>query len=328
LRRLAALNRDPQAQWLAAALERAGAAQYAARWLNLLWYDPSLEAQSPAALPTLHHFEDMGIVSARTGWQGDEALLVFKCGPPLGHEAAGKFDYDPGSGHVHPDANHFVLFGAGEWLLRDEGYAWKQTDHHNTLLIDGRGQFGEGAQWFRGLDAIRARAHPRITRAASAPGVDEIAGDATAIYPAESGLRRFVRRVFLLKPDVAIVVDDIELDRPRRLELRFHPEHPCERHAEGALLARGTKAALRIEPLTMDGVALGAGPTAGKDRDGKPMTLYAVRLESNRAVWRNAVALSWAAASAEPVRVTLEQSARWVFRAGERSVTVEWPSAG
>ena len=110
------------------------------RWLNLIWFDPTVPPKPPDDLPTLRHFEDMGIVSARTGWSGDESLVVFKCGPFIGHEAMDKFTYDPGGGHVHPDANHFVLFGGGQWLIRDDGYHPKWTGQHNTLLVNGRGQ--------------------------------------------------------------------------------------------------------------------------------------------------------------------------------------------
>jgi hypothetical protein len=114
--------RDGYAQWLAQQVEDAGVAAPQAPWLNLLWFDPGQPAAPPSSLPTLRHFEDMGIVSARSGWSGDESLVVFKCGPFLGHKAVQEFTYDPGGGHVHPDANHFVLFGAGDWLVRDDGY--------------------------------------------------------------------------------------------------------------------------------------------------------------------------------------------------------------
>ena len=323
LRRLAALNRDPQAQWLAAELERAAVTQYSARWLNLIWYEPTVEPQPPAGLPTLRHLDDMGMVSARADWSGDESLLVFKCGPPIGHEATENFTYDPGSGHVHPDANHFVVFGAGEWLVRDEGYAWKETDHHNTLIVDGHGQLGENAQWFSGLAAIRAKAQPRVLRAESAQDIDRLAGDATAIYPAGSGVRRFVRSLTFLKPDVLIVVDDIELDRERTLELRFHPENPFERADDGALIARGKKAILRLELLTPDGVETTAGDTNGKDRDGNPMQLHAAVFKTQAAAWKNVVALSWSAADSQPVQVKLERQADvWTFHAGDRAVVM------
>ena len=323
LRALARRYRDGYAQWLAAEIESAGAAAYAARWLNLLWYDPEIVPLPPSDLPTLRHFEDLGIVSARSDWSGSESLVVFKCGPAIGREATRKFDFDPGGGHVHPDANHFVLFGAGEWLVRDDGYGWKQTDHHNTLLVDGKGQLGEGYQWFRAQDPIRRRMDPRILRAASSAELDEIRGDAAAAYPPESGLVRFLRRAYFLKPDVLILVDEVELDAACALELRFHPEFPGSRLDDRAILCRGKRAALRIEPLTVDGVEVTAGELPGRDRDGKLFTWFTVRLATTAAAWRNAVALSWCPMNRDPVRVTLERDGDvWIFRAGERTLKV------
>ncbi|MGC8642231.1 MAG: DUF4962 domain-containing protein, partial [Isosphaeraceae bacterium] len=150
LRELVQLQHDGHAQWLAEQVDRAGVASEEAGWLNLLWFDPSVLPVPPAGLPTLRHFADIGIISARSGWSGTESLVVFKCGPFLGHEATKRFSYDPGGGHVHPDANHFVVFGDGEWLIRDDGYQPKWARLHNTLLVNGRGQTGEGEQWFNG----------------------------------------------------------------------------------------------------------------------------------------------------------------------------------
>lgn len=81
LRNLARQFRDGHAQWLADQVDQADVAAPAASWLNLIWLDASLPPKSPESRPTLHHFDDMGIVSARTSWAGDESLLVFKCGP-------------------------------------------------------------------------------------------------------------------------------------------------------------------------------------------------------------------------------------------------------
>ncbi len=293
LRRLAALHRDPYAQWLGGALDRAGVTANTARWLNLIWFDPSVAEQPPDQLPTMHHFEDLGLVSARSGWGGDEALLVFKCGPPLGHAAINKFNYDAGCGHVHPDANHFVLFANGEWVLRDDGYAWKETDQHNTLVIDGKGQLGEGPQWFDALSAIRPKANPQILSAASTAAVDEIIGDATAIYPPAAGLKRFVRRLLWIKPNFLIVIDNVETDSPRQLELRFHTEFPCVPGENGTLVAQGKKTNLRIYLLTPDQATMSYAETAGKDRDGKPTSNHTVRIQATRSTWQNAMLFTW-----------------------------------
>ncbi len=155
LRALAREYRDGHAQWLAAEVDAAGVDSPEARWLNLIWSDPSVAPRPPGGLPTMRHFEGMGVVSARSGWAGDESLVVFKCDPFIGHKAVQEFTHDPGGGHVHPDANHYLLFGAGEWLVRDDVYRAKETSQHNKLLVDGNGQLGEGRMWF---DVVRQRA--------------------------------------------------------------------------------------------------------------------------------------------------------------------------
>ena len=324
LRGLAGEYRDGHAQWLAQQLDEANIASGEARWLNLIWYDPTVQPAPPTDLSTLRHFDDMGLVSARSDWSGDESLVVLKCGPYLGHKAVQEFSYDPGGGHVHPDANHFVLFGCGEWLIRDDGYRSKWTGQHNTLLIDGKGQLGEGKEWFDGTAALKLKACPRIIRADSTAELDHIVGDATEAYPRDQGLKRFVRHLLFLKPDVLIVCDDIELDAPRNLELRFHPEQTQADRDGDALMGHGKQSVLRIEPLTTDGVTLGAEDVAGEDRHGgKPFSMFTVRLATKRAAWRNAVALSWGKAGEAPARVRLQAAGdEWRFAVGDRAVVL------
>ena len=267
----------------------------------------------------------MGIVSARTGWSGDESLLVFKCGPFIGHEAMDRFAYDPGGGHVHPDANHFVLFGGGQWLMRDDGYHPKWTGQHNTLLVNGRGQIGEGAEWFQGSEALARKSKPKVLRAVSTPAIDQITGDATEAYPKELGLKRFVRHLIFVKPDVLIVADEILLDKESSLELRFHPEQQAERQGN-VFLAKGKQVVLRIEPLTTEGVQVSgeALPLPGR-HGGKEASLFAVRLRTQRAKWHNAVALSWSRAGEKPTQVSLQtEGRRWTFGVRDRKLVLDW----
>jgi hypothetical protein len=325
LRGLARQYHDPQAQWLAQEVDRAEVTSPGAPWLNLTWFDPSVPATPPVALPTLHHFDDMGIVSARSDWSGRESLVVLKCGPFLGHKAVEEFSYDPGGGHVHPDANHFVLFGAGQWLVRDDGYRAKWTGQHNTLLVDGRGQLGEGREWFQGSRPPAVKARPRILLAESSPTVDHVLGDATEAYPAELGLRRFQRHLIFLKPNVLIVADEIATDGPRKLELRFHPEQQAGRRDGDAFLFSGESAVLRLDPLTPDGAEIEAAELAAEGRHGeKDQAMFAVRLTRKAAQWRNAVALSWAEVGRPVETVRLEQQGDMaVFRCGGRTVSLD-----
>ena len=93
LRALASEYGDGSAQWLAGAIDEAGTAAPSSPWLNLLWFDPRVKAEPAERSPAAHHFENMGIVSTRSDWSGSESLVVFKCGPALGHQAY----------KVHPD---------------------------------------------------------------------------------------------------------------------------------------------------------------------------------------------------------------------------------
>lgn len=327
LRGLAREFRDGHAQWLAQQVDDADVPSPGAPWLNLVWFDPAVPATPPQSLPTLRHFDDMGIVSARSDWSGNESQVVFKCGPCIGHRAVEEFSYDPGSGHVHPDANHFVVFGAGQWLVRDDGYRAKWTGQHNTLLVDGRGQLGEGKQWFQGAQALAVKARPRILRASSSPALDHMSGDATEAYPRELGLRRHVRHLVFMKPDVLLVCDEVVVDHPRLLELRFHPEGRAPVRDGNAFVMPGPRATLRLEPLvTAADVTVSAGDLAIEGRHGEgDQQMTTIRLSRNAATWRNAVALSWSAAGQAPQRVKAEAAGnRWTFPVNRRAATLDW----
>jgi hypothetical protein len=350
LHRLAAINHDGYIESLARETTPvSNCGGFAACWLNLIWQDPSIQPKSETTLPTLRHFADMEIVSARSDWSGDESLVAFKCGPGLGHNATNVLDYDAGSAHVHPDANHFVLFGNGEWLIRDDGYRFKGADDHNTLLIDGKGQLGEGGatldntrkvavgSWFLATEELRLKSNPRITAAASKPAFDYMVGDAADAYPTESGLRRFVRQIVFVKPDMLIVADDIATDRPRDLELRFHPEHPSTAEGANMYVSRGAKAVLRVENLSPSGVEVTGGFTTartmlpparqrGLDKLEDPRGYYAIQIKTQRASWRNATAISWSPAGQQPAHVTLEKKddGRWIFHTSHGAITLNW----
>lgn len=329
LRALAHEYRDGYAQWLAQQVDEENVDDPSARWLNLIWFDPAIATKAPTDLPTLRRFEDMDIVSARSHWSGNESLIVFKCGPFIGHEAIQHFSYDPGGGHVHPDANHFVLFGVGEWLLRDDGYRAKWTGQHNTLLINGRGQLGEGKQWFDGGAAMATKSRPRVLRATSTPQLDHIIGDATEAYPRELGLKKYQRHLLFLKPDVLIVLDDIQTERPQPLELRFHPESRELQRDGTAYLINGKQSTLRLQPLTLDGVTTATEDMTAQGRIGeKEFQMFTVRLNVQQPQWRNAIALSWSALDKKPVPVTLKSNGSvWTFTAAGRSVVFDWAAS-
>ena len=325
LRRLAGKFNDGHAQWLAEELATAHVCATESGWLNLIWYDPKVKSVPPANLPTFHEFNDLGIVSARTSWSGSESLVVFKCGPFIGQHATPLYSYDPGGGHVHPDANHFVLFGGGGWLIRDDGYQDKWTRQHNTLLIGGRGQLGEGHEWLRGSEPLAAKTQPRILAAESTAKLDHMAGDATAAYPAELGLKRFIRHLIFLKPNVLIVADDIEVAEDQLLELRFHPESEM-RITNGLFSSPTNSPALQLKLLTPAGVDASAGWQATASANhGKGVRLFSIRFANNTRLWRNAIAIAWSPDGRPLPDVSLQiDGDRYRFTTADQVVELNW----
>lgn len=189
--------------------------------------------------------------------------------------------------------------------------------------MDGAGQLGEGFQWFRGVDPIGERADPRIRFVRSTAAVDEMVGDGAPIYPASRGVKRFLRRLIFVKPNLLLVIDDIETDAERQLELRFHPAVPGTVDSLGVFHANGKNAALRIHLLTPESVTIAAGDIAMKDRYGKSAPLYTLQFVRHTRKWRNAVAISWAPAGTQPDQVKIEQRAScWKFSASHGEFVV------
>lgn len=358
LRLLAKEYQDPYAQWLAETMDNFGPKPviqpwWDSRWLNLLGFDPSLQPIAPnsliSPLPTLQHFNDMGIVSARSDWSGTESLVVFKSGPILGHRAMDIFDYDSGASHVHPDANHFVIFGSGEWIISNDGYRGKATDQENTLIFyDGAspektiGQLGEGGVFFNGkavFDAkIPAEKRPTlfVPQLQPDPIIDYMVGEASGAYPSSLGLNKFKRHLVFDKADnVLLVIDDIELSSSREMGLRFHPEYLPAMLPDGSIAAgcdvSASKTCLRFDMLTSTGVTTNLGAFSAKPVliDATNTTadslLNTIELRKTDSEWRNAVALSWSPKNLTPVQVTLlnTDGDTWKFKIGNKIIDVD-----
>lgn len=319
LRKLAHEYRIPQAQWLAQALDDSGINQ-SDTWKNILWFDPNAPSSPLSDLPTLRSFDDLGIISSRSDWSGSESLLVAKCGPALGHSHMDDSQSLAGSAsHVHPDAGTFCLFGSGRFLIRNAGYqVLKKTAYDNTLLIDGQGQWGDGAVWF-------SASHPadvslKVLKTTSE--YDYLLADATAAYdPAKTGLQLFQRRfIFLKKKNVVLVLDQVQLSGSHKLELNFHPEIAAVKENTGTgWISQDEHAKLLIQPLGEDAQASFSNSDDLVDHKGNKMMMPTFILISPTASnWQEAVAFSWSSVGQgdQPLRVTAKHqsgSPQWEF---------------
>ena len=317
-RRLAGLNRDARAQYFAGKAVRYDATS---SWLNLIWYDPSVSSVLLPSTQTFRHFENMGLVASRTDWNGDEAMTVFRCGAPLGTFAGQQPEgsYVSGDmGHIHPDANHFVIYANGEYILRNNGYVKRVTKYHNTLLANDMGQWGEVRTWFTPWPLTPSR-DAKIVEATSSGGIDRITGDASAAYLDDAGVKRFVRKlVWIKEAGVAIVCDDVELASPGRIELRFFPERKPVQSSDAVVEATTPRNSVRIENLTPARSVLTLGTQFVEERssssgENRPLVTVAADASSLKQV----TAVSWAALPAAAPVVTYDEQAGTVTVSGK-----------
>ncbi|HXI25325.1 MAG TPA: DUF4962 domain-containing protein, partial [Pyrinomonadaceae bacterium] len=231
---------------------QSGEAQGVAEWLmgfgqvnaedfwSLVWYDAKLKPVPIEQQPRSHYFPDHDVFYWRSDWSKDATAFAFKCGPPEGHHAEPLLkqfpDWRLSSGHAHPDANSFIIFGRGKYLTGDTGYAGvPMTEHHNTLLVNGKGQGKEG----EGHDAFTDVPYGLLNRIRiSEVKVEQnqvtVRGDAAAAYLPELGLKKFVRE-FVYRPGAGFTVsDEVETTKPAILTFVLHADDHIEK-LEGCL---------------------------------------------------------------------------------------------
>ncbi len=229
LYRFAARFKSGEAQGVAAwmeSLKHYNAEEY---W-SLLWYDAKLKATPIAQQPTSHYFPDHEVVFWRQNWTADTTAFAFKCGPPEGHHAAKQLkeftDWHLSSGHAHPDAGSFIIYAGGQTLTGDSGYAGvPMTAHHNTLLIDSKGQANEG----KGHDAFDEFPYDlldqtRIAEVKLEKNRAYIRAEAAASYNPELGLTRFTRH-FSFTPTMDFEVkDELAAKQPATFTTLLHAD--------------------------------------------------------------------------------------------------------
>jgi hypothetical protein len=323
LYRLAAEYRNPHAQWLANEMERRAVGKDAfSMWANLLWYDEALEPAPVSSLPLFWHCEDIGWITARSGWDNDALMVGFKCGPMHGHKAQRYYNanrgaaHEIGGGHGHPDVNSFQVFAYGKWLAIDPGYErpkWTRT--HNCILVNGRGQIGEGQTWFDRDGVLETGATSTVIKAEHTATWDYIVGDARNIYPAATGLKSYHRHLIYARPDFIIVVDELHTDPAATFEWLLHTDAAIDPETGGSFVVRNGDVLMDVRFLLPEALRIKVeGKTLRAATGRSSETLIVSVLHPRRAAHP---------ASSAKLRSHRESGLEIVVGAGERLTRIE-----
>ncbi|MDD8014931.1 MAG: DUF4962 domain-containing protein [Acidobacteriota bacterium] len=177
---------------------------------------PPVEPKAPADLPPSKVFRGTGVAVLNTTLldAAENVEIRFKASP-MGR-----------SSHGHEPHNSFTLDAYGEALLVNNVYRdlygtpfhkdWVWTSRaQNALLVDGFGQKVHSADL-----------GGRIVKWDLRDGFDYLAGDATDSY--EGRLKKALRHVVFVKPDLIILADEVEASRPSTFQWMLHGQAPFE----------------------------------------------------------------------------------------------------
>lgn len=218
LHRLAAVYRDPEAQAVADFIATNTKLPTREPMWAFINRDETIKPAPLTQLPLQYRFEDNDTAFWRSDWTKNATAIAFRCAPPEGHHAAklaAKIpDWRQNTGHAHPDANSFIIWANGRYLTGDTGYLGiKQTDDHNTILVDGRGQANDGVyEMFKTVPNERLE-KIRIAAYEANDSYLYVRGEAASGYYPELGLKKFDRHFLYVSPGYFLVWDEFETEK-------------------------------------------------------------------------------------------------------------------
>ena len=241
---VAASLRDPMIQWFYLKYADLMLATHRRLALDLLFFDPTVEALSPEGrLPLGRAYHNQAkIITSRDSWDPDSTTSVV-------YAKAAQEDY-----HGHADWGQVCIDGYGERLIVDLGSPPGYPRSHKQRYYNYQ-QFGHnvlvfGANETGGIPVGKAR-RGKITH----HEFDNLRGGAWTMDLSEpyGEDRRVVRHVVHLLPRIVVVLDEARLPATEPISLRWHAITPPELDDEGRFAVRGERAVTVGHVQRLDG---------------------------------------------------------------------------
>ena len=233
----------PVTGYLREAYERFGDEHY-------LW-GATLGAEGRALPFTSYAFPWAGQYIMRSGWERDDAYLMFEAGPF-------------GIGHQHEDKLGIFLYAHGRILLNEAGTytydrsKWRRyvlsTESHNTIMVDGLPQHRGG------LRETYEATQPLTGNWVTTPTFDWATGAYTDGYgPKGDRSVSHERTVVFVRPDYFVVLDRLLGTGEHTYSSIFHLDAEDASVEQDALIARTQerdKANIALVPADRDGLTV------------------------------------------------------------------------
>ena len=216
------------------ALKPSSSQQWATIHTEYIWYNENITERAPEAdgITKLTIFSDWGVVIYGASAPPRSTFLSFKSSHLHGRAMFNAVTYQLqprlingwGSlnpGHEHPDQNSFTFWPRGQPFITEGYYGAKFSFTNNILMFAPskktelcgppyEGQIGECFKWLSWMSPEAAGLAADIAAAYEDNGHVFISGEAVNAYSPLLRFKSIYRSIFLVTPDVLLVVDNIE----------------------------------------------------------------------------------------------------------------------
>ena len=225
-------------------------------WLEYIWYDPTVAEEEFNTLPTVKHWDDLGLVVVRSSWEEDAVHMSFKSGAPGGKkqwERSWEIDElkgwkTRGLSHQHPDNNSFILHAYDSYLAVDDGYNRSvKACEHNVVVVDGKGYETEGLNniWKNTPKETVADIEEFIAE----EGLVYTVGEAAKMYQKDLELTRYARHLIYTGDTHFYMIDDLRSEKEHTYSWLMNADTAARQVDERKLVVENGPAELELYPL-------------------------------------------------------------------------------
>lgn len=211
---LGARYKDGFSQYIANRIDSTAGNNWPYMVFYLLWYDSSVAEINPITINLDKHFDGIGWVSMRSGWDSNAIFAMFY---------SGNYYF----GHQHYDQNSFMIFknaplaiDNGIYNVGSPNYK-KATRFHNTILVgspgadtslddSSAGQSGASPMYYIPDPENSSSDKGDIALFDDNVNFTYAIGDASKAY-SSARLTTFIRKFLYIKPDYFVILDRIVL---------------------------------------------------------------------------------------------------------------------
>lgn len=206
-------------------------------WLELLWYNPDVLEKNLNELPHIKKFDDLGLITIRTGFDRDSTVFSMKCGYPGGEKQyltgleveKREHKWIMSLSHHHPDNLSYILTKGHSYMAIDDGYNRNILPmHHNTLLVDRRYSDVENVNDVY-VESLKQRRknypnyaaeefYGKIDYFHTNGSITMFSAENTNIYPLEFKMKNVSRRILTNQLNFIVMIDEFESEIPHHYQ--------------------------------------------------------------------------------------------------------------